>query len=135
MQYRNRNHRSLTQARTGSMQIPNWLDAEHCVPICSGNVFALDIAFYRTWRRPALRIAELSLRDRVVALASGHAIMMASSLNLYLAKPSIPVCVVGIISEAVLMVQLFRNLIEGVGDLVHATRFNQPASGFFRQLS
>jgi len=35
------------------MQIPNWLDAEHCVPICSGNVFALDIAFYRTrlWRQ------------------------------------------------------------------------------------
>src|SRR5438270_3121423 len=81
--------------------------------------------------------AELSLlgRDRVVALARGHAITMASSVNLYLAKPSIPVCVVGIIAETVLMVQLFRNLIEGVGDLVHAMGFNQPASGVFSQLS
>src|SRR5437762_13030787 len=81
--------------------------------------------------------AELSLlrRDRIVALAGGHAITMASSLNLYLAKAPIPVCVVGIISEAVLVVQLFRNLIEGVGDFVHATRFNQPASGVFSQLS
>src|SRR5690242_21878130 len=81
--------------------------------------------------------ARLSLlrRHRVVTLASGHASMMVSSLNLYLAKPSIPVRVVGIISEAVLVVQLFRNLIEGVGDLVHATRFNQPAPGFFSQLS
>src|SRR5690348_3551180 len=86
--------------------------------------------------RQAQPIAELSLlrRDRVVALARSHAIMV-SSHNLYLAKASIPVCVVGIIAEAVLMVQLFRNLIEGIGDLIHATRFNQPASGVFRQLS
>jgi hypothetical protein len=24
------------------------LDAEHCLPVCSGELFALDIAFYRT---------------------------------------------------------------------------------------
>ena len=81
--------------------------------------------------------AELSLlrRDRIVAFARGHAVTLVSSPNLDLAKPSIPVCVVGIISEAVLMVQLFRDLIEGVGDLVHAAGFHQPASGFFSQLS
>ena len=50
---------------------------------------------------------ELSLlrRDRVVALGGGHAVTVVSRLNLDLAEASIPVCVVGIISEAVLMVQ------------------------------
>ena len=28
--------------------MPPGLNAEHCVPVCSGEVFALDIAFYRT---------------------------------------------------------------------------------------
>ena len=33
------------------------------------------------------------------------------------------------------MMQLFRNLIGGIGDVVHAASFNQAASGVFGQLS